>query len=156
MDVIFSCTKCMQELIVDATAAGSEIQCPACSTSIVVPEADAANVHTSNPISSSAAAKQEVHFKVPQSDKPVEPLIKSALPTLEVAKDGEKQIRIKTIRRTDCIEVDRDRFDERVSEFLQKIGEKNVISINAVNYTHEDMATKAMISDYGILIVFKG
>ena len=156
MDVIFSCTNCMQELIVEAGGAGSEIECPACKTSLVVPEADAANVHTVNPIATSAAAKEEVHFSVPQSDKPVEPLIKSALPTLEVAKDGEKKVRIKTIRRTDCVEVDRDRFDDRVTEFLQKIGEKNIISINAVNYSHEDMATKAMLTDYGVLVVFKG
>ncbi len=156
MDVIFSCTKCMQELIVDAGGAGSEIECPACKTSIVVPEADAANVHTQNPISTSAAAKEEVHFSVPQSSEPVAPLIKSALPPLDVAKDGEKKIRIKTIRRTDCVEVDRDHFDERVSEFLQRVGEKNVISINAVSYTHEDMATKAMLTDYGVMIVFKG
>ena len=156
MDVIFSCTKCMQELIVEAGGSGSEIECPSCKTSLVVPEADAANVHTQAPIETSAAAKEEVHFKVPQSDRPVEPLIKSSLPTLDVAKDGEKKIRIKTIRRTDCIEVDRDHFDERVSEFLQKVGEKNVISINAVNYTHEDMASKALFSDYGVMIVFKG
>lgn len=156
MDVIFSCSGCMQELVVDASGAGSEIECPSCKASLVVPEADAANVHTKNPISASAAAKQELHFSVPQSDKPVKPLIQSALPTLEVAKDGEKKIRIKTIRRTDCVEVDRDRFDDRVSEFLQRVGEKNVISINAINYTHEDMATKALISDYGVLIIFKG
>ncbi len=93
---------------------------------------------------------------MPQSDRPVEPLIKSSLPSLEVAKDGEKKIRIKTIRRTDCLEVDRDRFDDRVSEFLQQVGEKNVISINAVNYTHEDMASKALLSAYGVMIVFKG
>jgi hypothetical protein len=146
----------MQELIVEATGAGSEIECPACKTSLMVPEADAANVHTVNPISTSAAAKEELHFSVPQSDKPVEPLIKKAIPSLEVAKDGEKVLRIKTIRRTDCVEVDSDRFDERVTEFLQLIGEKNLVSITAVNYSHEDMATKAIITDYGVLMVFKG
>ena len=156
MDVIFSCTKCMQELVVEASGSGSEIECPSCKTSLIVPEMDAANVHTSAPIESSAAAKEEVHYSVPQSDKPVEPLIKSALPTLEFAKDGERTLRIKTIRRTDCVEVDRDRFDERVSEFLQAVGEKNIVSINAVNYSHEDMKSKAMITDYGVLIVFKG
>ena len=146
----------MQELIVEANGAGSEIECPACKTSLVVPEADAANVHTMNPIATSAAAKEEVHFSVPQSDKPVEPLIKKALTTLEVAKEGEKIVRVKTIRRTDCVEVDRDRFDDRVSEFLQLIGDKNIVSISAVNYSHEDMSTKAILTDYGVLIVFKG
>jgi hypothetical protein len=146
----------MQELIVEANGAGSEIECPACKTSLVVPEADAANVHTMNPIATSAAAKEDLHYSVPQSDKPVEALIKKALPSLGVAKEGEKVVRIKTIRRSDCVEVDRDRFDDRVTEFLQLIGENNMISISSVNYSHEDMATKAIITDYGVLIVFKG
>ncbi|MCS1409215.1 MAG: hypothetical protein M2R45_02395 [Verrucomicrobia subdivision 3 bacterium] len=156
MDIIFSCTKCLQELIVDAGGAGSEIECPACKTVLIIPQADAANVYTQAPINSSAAAKEEHHFTVPQSDGPVEPLIKGALPSLEVAKDGERQIRIKTIRRSECVEVGKDLFDQKVTEFLQKVGEKHIISINTVNYTHEDMATKAQVSDYGVLIVFKG
>lgn len=156
MDVIFSCTKCMQELIVDASGAGSEIECPSCHTSMVVPEADAANVHTQNPISTSAAAKEERHYSVPHSDKPVKPLIKGALKPLEVTKDGDRQIRVKTIRRTDCVEVGSDHFDARVSEFLQKVGEKNVMSVSTVNYSHEDMATKKLVADYGVLIVYKG
>lgn len=156
MDVIFSCTKCMQELIVDASGAGSEIDCPSCHTSMVVPEADAANVHTPNPISTSAAAKEERHYSVPQSDKPVEPLIKGALKPLEVTKDGDRQIKVKTIRRTDCVEVGADHFDERVSEFLQMVGEKNVISVSTVNYSHEDLATKKLVADYGVLILYKG
>ncbi len=156
MDVVFSCTSCRQELIVAASGSGSEIECPACNTSLIVPEADAANVHTVAPIETSAAAKMDVHFKVPQHDGPVETLIKGSLPTLEVAKDGERKVRVKTIRRSDCVEVGKDRFDDTVSDFLQKVGEKHVISINAVNYMHEDLATKAMISDYGVLIVYKG
>ncbi len=156
MDVVFSCTECKQELIVDAGGAGSKIECPACKTSLIIPEVDAANVHTQAPIASSAAAKEEHHFIVPQHQGLVEPLIKSALPPLEVAKDGERMIRVKTIRRSECFEVGKDLFDYKATEFLQKVGEKNIISINTVNYSHQDMATKATLSDYGILVIFKG
>jgi len=146
----------MQELIVEAGGAGSEIECPSYRTARTIRAADSANVHTKAPINYSAAAKEEHHFTVPQTDGPVEPLIKAALPPLEVAKDGERQIRIKTIRRSECVEVGKDLFDKKVTEFLQKVGEKHVISINTVNYTHEDMASKAQVADYGVLIVFKG
>ncbi len=37
MDVIFNCPKCEQELAVDASGAGSEINCPSCGQSIVIP-----------------------------------------------------------------------------------------------------------------------
>lgn len=156
MDIIFSCAKCKQELIVDAGGAGSEIECPSCKTSLVIPEADVANVRTQAPIASSAAAKEEHHFTVPQHQGPVEPLIKAALTPLEVVKDGERKIHIKTIRRSECVEVGKDMFDRKATEFLQKIGEKNILSIHTIHYSHQDMATKAMISDYGILVIFKG
>lgn len=155
MDIIFSCAKCKQELIVDAGGAGSEIECPSCKTFLVIPKADVANVRTQSPIATSAAAKEEHHFTVPQHQGPVEPLIKAALPPLEVAKDGERKIHIKTIRRSECVEVGKDMFDRKATEFLQKIGEKNIISIHTIHYSHQDMATKAMISDYGILVIFK-
>ena len=38
MDVIFNCPKCEQELAVDSSGAGTEIECPSCGESIVIPE----------------------------------------------------------------------------------------------------------------------
>ena len=73
-----------------------------------------------------------------------------------VAKDGDKKMRIKTIKRSDCQEVGRDRFDERVSEYLERVGQTNIVSINIVNYSALDMATLKEFQDYGVLIVFKG
>src|ERR1022692_2399217 len=37
MDVIFNCPKCEQELAVDSTGAGTEIECPSCGETIVIP-----------------------------------------------------------------------------------------------------------------------
>ena len=37
MDVIFNCPKCDQELAVDSSGAGSEINCPSCGEAIVIP-----------------------------------------------------------------------------------------------------------------------
>src|SRR5262245_26818050 len=37
MDVIFNCPKCEQELAVDSSGAGSEINCPSCGEPIVIP-----------------------------------------------------------------------------------------------------------------------
>ncbi len=171
MDVIFNCPKCEQELAVDSTGAGSEIECPSCGESIIIPEpqsvvprggipteAPTARVeaHPVNPIASSAAARVEMHLKV-RSDKAAESLIAKPLAPLEVAaKESDRKIRVKTIRHTDCIEVGHDRFDEIVSNFLIKVGEPNVISITPLTYTHLDIGTQKLMTEFGVLIVYKG
>ena len=38
MDVIFNCPHCDQELSVDASGVGSEIECPECKETIVIPQ----------------------------------------------------------------------------------------------------------------------
>ncbi len=185
MDVIFNCPTCEQELAVEAAAAGSEIQCPTCNTKLVIPtpekargvadsqplppptppvasaptsesSAAAAGEH-SGAMSSSAAGKMHLHFTVPQHEQPAELLIKKSNKPLEVAaKDTEKKIRTKTIRHTDCIEVGKDRYDEFVSDFLQKVGKDNIISISPINYTHMDLGTRALMMEYGVTIVYNG
>src|ERR1051326_971940 len=146
MDIIFNCPnpECKQELEVDSAGAGSEIDCPSCSQTIVIPQVGTKGTRTSgadttgnlpvtstgaanvlNPIATSAAAKIEMHLKVPVRAT-TESLIAKPLPPLEVtAKETDKKIRIKTIRHTDCIEVGHDKFDEFVSQFLGKVGESN-------------------------------
>lgn len=176
MDIIFNCPNpdCKQELEVDSTGAGSEINCPSCGETIVIPNVGTKGTRTSgsdttgslpatvsggtiNPIATSAAAKIEMHLKVPVRATPTESLIAKPLPPLEVAaKETDKKIRIKTIRHTDCIEVGHDRFDEFVSTFLGKVGEANIISINSLTYTHLDIGTQKLMTEYAILIVYRG
>jgi len=171
MDVIFSCPKCEQELAVDSSGAGSEINCPSCGEPIVIPQPDRPPVRQGvepdpngqrvvaqpvNPIASSAAAKVEMHLRVPVHKTPTQSLIEKPLVPLEMAKDADKVIRIKTIRHTDCIEVGHDRFDEMVSNFLAKVGESNIISINTIGYTNLDIGTQKIMTEYGVLVVYKG
>ncbi|MBN2506087.1 MAG: hypothetical protein JXQ71_05280 [Verrucomicrobia bacterium] len=156
MDVIFNCPRCGQELSVDASAIGSEIECPSCNQTIVIPEGKSVKPHVVDAIASSAAAKEEKHFSVPQYDKPTESLIAKPLKPMEVAARESIKMRVKSIRRSDCFEVGKDHFDEVVTAFLEKIGESNVISISTFNYTHMDLATRAWITDYGAFIVYRG
>jgi hypothetical protein len=172
MDVIFNCPKCEQELAVDSTGAGSEINCPACGEVIVIPTPELVGnrpggdnggggprveVHPVNAISSSAAAKVEMHLKVPDHKSPAERLIGKPLVPLEVAaKETDKKIKVKTIKHTDCIEVGHDKFDEVVTNFLVKVGEPNVISITTLNYTHLDIGTQKLLTDFGVMIVYRG
>lgn len=161
MDIIFNCTNCEQELAVDASGAGSELNCPTCGTTLVVPEATPENTQasattTEEDSSSSAAVPKSRQFVVPQRTSG-DVLIKKPKPTLEVAaKDSDKKIRIKTIRHSDCVEVGKDRFDEVVSENLQKIGQENIISITPISYSHTDLATRQLVQDFAVMIVFKG
>lgn len=173
MDVIFNCPKCEQELAVDSSGAGSEIECPSCGETIVIPEpqsvvpragvsipGDGASTrieaHPVNPIASSAAAKIEMHLKVP-SNKAAEVLIAKPLVPLEVAaKESDRKMRVKTIKHTDCIEVGHDKFDEFVTNFLLKVGEPNIISINTLTYTHLDIGSQKLMTDFGVMIVYRG
>lgn len=155
MDIVFSCPDCHQELVVDAQGAGSEIECPSCETQLTVPQADAANVKIHGQ-SQSAATRIDKPFVVPTYDKPAESLISKALPPLEAQKDGDKILRIKTIRHTDCKEVGHDAFDERVTEILNKIGESNIVSINTISYSYVDLSTKQLLADFGVVIIYKG
>ena len=100
MEIIFNCPNCEQELSVDGEGAGSEIKCPTCGAKITIPnkppEAASApppdaGLHTHNPIASSAAAKIEMHLKVPVRDKPSESLVKKAVPLAVATQDrGQK------------------------------------------------------------------
>jgi DNA-directed RNA polymerase subunit RPC12/RpoP len=156
MDMVFSCPNCKQQLEAASSMAGTEIQCPSCSAPITIPEANPATVRAGNPITSSAAAKETHHFQVPLHEGPSEVLIQKPRPPLEVAAQGDKRIRVKTIRRTDCVEVGRDRFDEVVSEMLQNIGEPNIINITPIVYTHLDLGSRQLMTDFGVMLVYKG
>ncbi len=157
MDLIFKCIHCDQELSVNPSGAGSEIECPTCGQNITIPEAEPQLIQSINPISTSAAAKEIKQFNVPVHSTPTEVLIKKAPRPLEVtAKDGEKKLRIRTIKRTECLEVGHDRFDEVVSEFLGKIPPGDVVSVNTITYSHFDLNSRQNMTDYGVVIIFKG
>lgn len=156
MDIVFKCEHCNQELSVDQSGAGVEIQCPSCGQSIIVPAPDPATLPPEPP--PVAIPKEEKHFKVPTYDKapPVAAIEKSKPPLEVAAKETDKKIRVKTIRHSDHVEVGRDLFEEHVSEFLQKVGETNIINIQPFSYTHMELASRQWITDYGILVVYRG
>ena len=157
MDITFHCPHCKQTLEVDASAAGQPIQCPACHAEITVPAPDVTNIHAAHSsIASSAAAKVEHHFSVPVHEGPAELLIKRAAKEEEVILEGPKKIKLKIFRHTDCVEVGRDRYEEMVGAFLNKVGEENIISLTPLNYTHIDLATCHILTEYAIQIIYRG
>jgi ribosomal protein S27E len=168
MDIVFNCPNCEQELAVDQTGAGSQIECPSCGETITIPAAAAGGKVTTgslptppppapSAITSSAAAKVELHLKVPVHDKPAESLIAKPKPPLEsVQKGAGKRLRIRTIRRAACIENGHDHFDERVSDFLQEIGEANIVATHVVGYEQFDVGIQKIMTDYGLLVVYRG
>ena len=171
MDVIFNCPKCDQELAVDSSGAGTEIDCPSCGERIVIPGggnnegARPAGIDLGAPVTTgarsamaaSAAAKVEMHLKVPVHKSPAASLIEKPLAPLEVAaKETDKKIKVKTIKHTDCIEVGHDNFDEVITTFLNKVGEQNIISLTPLTYTHIDIGSQKLLTDFGVMIVYRG
>lgn len=169
MDITFNCPHCDQELEVDSAGAGTTIECPACKEEITIPGDKVVSTVAApgkknaageavNPMSASAAAKVEMHLRVPVRTDPTESLIVKPRPPLEAAaaKENNKGIKAKTIRRTECIEVGHDKFDEVVTNFLVKIGESNIINISPVTYTHVDIGSQKILTDYGVLVIYRG
>jgi DNA-directed RNA polymerase subunit RPC12/RpoP len=159
MDISFKCPNCQQELEVDAAGAGSSIECPACQSAITVPvpeQTGAPPVAEEKP--AAAPVKVERHFSVPVHEKLTEePLIQKPNRPLDVvAKDGDKTMRIKSFKRSDCQEVGRDRFDELVSAFLEKVGQTNIVSVNPITYSYMELGSRMILADYGVMIVYKG
>lgn len=157
MDITFSCPNCKQQLEAPTSLSGTAINCPACSHQLIIPEADPANLRTATS-DGNAARLEEKHFVVPVSERPTDSLIKKPLIPLEVAArtDGDRTLKVKCIRHSDCVEVGKDRFEEMVSDFLGKVGEKYVVTVSTFNYQHLDLGTRQMVTDYGIMVVYRG
>ena len=64
-------------------------------------------------------------------------------------------VRVKSFKRTEFIEIGRDRFDDAVSQALTAIGAQNIITILPLNYEHIDIATEKVVTDFGIIVVYK-
>lgn len=158
MDIVFTCPSCKQQLEAPISLSGTSISCPSCNHQLVIPAADPTNLRVGSPTEGNAAAKEEKHFSVPVSEAPTQSLIQKPLQPLENAArtDGTKEMRVRCIRHSDCVEVGKDRFEEVVSDFLNKVGEINVTNISVFNYQHLDLATRQMVTDYGILVVYRG
>ncbi len=160
MDVTFPCPSCQQDLAADSSLAGAEIACPTCNTKFFIPKAAPVAQPPPPPPAPAAPGSHlhaELHFSVPTTEAPTQSLIKKSNPTLGTpVKQGPALIQIKTIRRIECQEVGKDHFDERVTSFLQKIGEANIVSINTITYSYLPMESKVATDDYGVLIVFHG
>ncbi|MGA2801815.1 MAG: hypothetical protein ABSE97_05535 [Verrucomicrobiota bacterium] len=164
MDIIFDCPKCGQELAVDGAGAGTEIECPSCSETITIPQestkpASGGTIITgqpSNPITSSAAAKIEKHLKVPLRDKPSELLVKKVQPQAIITKGTGKKVCVHTIRHAGSVEFGHDKFDEKATEFLNEIGEANLIGVHVVNYAFLDVSTQKIMTDFGLVVVYRG
>jgi DNA-directed RNA polymerase subunit RPC12/RpoP len=166
MDIVFNCPNCEQELAVDQAGAGSDIECPTCHESITIP----ASKQNSGPLPSTptpppnppagaapAAAKVELHLKVPVRDKPSESLIGKPKPPLEVVQKGAgKRLLTRTIRHASCVESGHDKFDEKLSAFLQEVGESNLIGIHPINYEHFDVGLQKILTDFGVVVVYRG
>jgi DNA-directed RNA polymerase subunit RPC12/RpoP len=172
MDIVFNCSKCSQELAVDETAGGEQIECPTCATMLVVPPPDQNRLAPSQPAPVLVAAappppppaaapvpesaKNDHHrqLAVPQHSGPAEVLVKKANHT-ELKEKKPAQLRTKCIKRGQCVEVGHDLFDEKVAEFIHKIGDTNIVSIHPLSYGAMD-TTGHMLPDYGVMIVYRG
>jgi hypothetical protein len=99
----------------------------------------------------------ELHLKVPVHDKPAESLIGKPRRRWRRSKKGAgKKLRSHTIRRAACIESGHDKFDEKVTAFLQQVGEPNLIGVHIISYEQFDVGVQKIMTDYGVLVDLPG
>jgi hypothetical protein len=124
----------------------------------MVPDPDPDRVVVTTVAQAPPAPKEAKVFSLPVHENAPEPVLiqKPNRPLEVVAKEGDKTLRIKTFKRSDCVEVGKDHFDEKVSAFLEKIGQANIVSINPISYSYVELGSRAVLVDYGVTIVFKG
>lgn len=65
------------------------------------------------------------------------------------ARGGE--LTIHTIRHSECLKGEKDKFDETVTEFLRSQGEDNIITVSPIQYSNGEKQTV----DYGVIIYYK-
>ncbi|MBI5772494.1 MAG: hypothetical protein HZA89_01980 [Verrucomicrobia bacterium] len=171
MDIVFNCPNCKQELAVEDSAIGQEIECPSCREVQLVPDPKAlpkpkdaapaapltASEATAAALGLDTTAAHSAHkprgLSVPQHSAPSEVLIKKA--AAREVDPAKRQLRIKCIKRISCTSVGNDRFDEVVAEFIAGIGDADIVSINPISYGFVD-GTGRVLPDYGVMIVYKG
>jgi len=43
-----------------------------------------------------------------------------------------------------------------VTNFLVKVGEANIINITVLTYTHLDIGSQKLMTDFGVMVVYRG
>lgn len=159
MDIVFNCPHCGLSLEVDQDAAGQQFDCPTCQKMVTVPAAAAVPIKTTWVPNAGPAPspREEKRMAVPVSQKPIESLIQKPNKSLELAaKESKPGLRVKTLRHSDCKEVGKDKFDESVSDFLNNIGDQNIVSINPINYSYLDIVSQKILTDFGVMVIYRG
>ena len=147
MDFNFNCPFCNLALTIDESGAGSEIACPGCKEVLIIPApGDAGGV---------AAPEHSGGVALPLPNRGVEAKIMKPNKPLDVAAKAFKKIRLKTFRRVECMKDGKDQFDETVSEFLQKTGDENVVSVHPVQYSHTPKDATSSQTDFGVVILYR-
>ncbi len=159
MDIVFNCPHCGLGLEVDQDAAGQQFDCPTCQKSVTVPTAAAVPIKTAlaGTAGPTPSPRDEKRMAVPASQKPIESLIQKPNKSLELAaKESKPGMRVKTLRHSDCKEVGKNKFDESVSDFLNNIGDQNIVSINPINYSYLDIVSQKILTDFGVMVIYRG
>jgi DNA-directed RNA polymerase subunit RPC12/RpoP len=158
MDIVFNCPECRQELEVDESGAGSEIECPECGANITIPEPSPVNIRAvpASAATPGATEAREKHLKLPVGKKS-SVMIERPKATLETQARGlDKKLKVKTFRRGDYTTEVNHAFDAAVSDFLASLDDHAIHSVAPLHYSRVDAASRQVLNDYGVMVVYRG
>ena len=159
-DLNFDCPHCGQNLTIDETQSGEQIDCPTCSKAIEIPSPGEQNAEVIKTQKKSweQTEPDAKKYSVPIHEGQQEILVKSKKDNKAIEDEsieGDGRICAKTIKRGDCIELGQDKFDEALNEFLSKLKKEQILSVHPVNYAHYDPATQKYLDDYGAMVIYE-
>lgn len=164
MDITFNCPHCAISLEVDSGSAGEQFGCPFCHQTLTVPTVERlveAPVRSLLPSVKSSVvvtnqSSGENRFSVPITQSSVSSVIQKPNKSLEaMVKESKPGMRVKTIRHSDCKESGKNLFDDTVSEFLNRIGDTQIVSITPINYSYVDVASQKLLTDFGVMVGYR-
>lgn len=136
---------------------GQEISCPSCSHEFIV-EAGGGEAEEASempvPAPGAVGARVGHTLKVKSSGGAADSLIeKPKGQRLEVAARAAVRIQIKTFLHSNF--EGQEAFDAEVGSFLQQLREDHIMGLHPVQHSRMDEASKQVVQDFGLVVVFK-
>ncbi len=139
---------------------GTQVGCPSCGDVITVPgPADAPEpaAAETEAAPTPAPARRDRQLSMPTRPVAVPRIEKSNAPlAIAAARESAKKLQFKTYRHADYVKDGKDRFDEVLTQLVEFAGQDGIVAMHPIHYTLPGKDGGPPITDYGVVVIFKG
>ncbi len=143
---------------------GTQVGCPSCGEVITVPELAAATEAAAAQVEQAPAAPAPAPAPG-RRDRPVSMPLRSVVARIEkpnapldiaAARASAKKLKFKTYRHADYVKDGQDRFDEVLTQLVEFAGQEGIVAMHPIHYTLPGKDGGPPMTDYGVIVVYKG